>query len=155
MCRCCCLLIGPSACPKFKPSRRLILIGGGTCFSKVRKQGPNRPLVVPWDQKRRGVWLIGAPHFPTCACFLCAGGPRGFLMAYAGAKALKCASFSVCLCAYVQLHSAMGLRRVKHALIGFTPTPPTQAPCTPALAHTSPEPRMGSTSPPLVRRTEA
>ena len=29
----------------------------------------------------------------------------------------------------------------KHALIGFTPTPthpPTQAPCTPALAHTSP-----------------
>jgi len=35
-------------------------VGGDTDFSKVRKQGPNRPLVVPWDHKRRRVGLIGA-----------------------------------------------------------------------------------------------
>ena len=36
------------------------LIEGDTGFSKVRKQGPSRPVVVPWDHKRRGVGLIGA-----------------------------------------------------------------------------------------------
>ena len=35
-------------------------IGGDTGFSKVRKQGPNRLLVVSWDCKIRGVGLIGA-----------------------------------------------------------------------------------------------
>ena len=29
-------------------------VGGGTGFSKVRKQGPNRPLVVPWGQCNLG-----------------------------------------------------------------------------------------------------
>jgi len=52
------------------------------------------------------------PHCPSCACSLCAGGPRRFLMVCAGARDLKCASFSVCLCVYVRFHSIVGLRRV-------------------------------------------
>jgi len=46
-----------ASCPADVP---WLVLGGDTGFSKVRKQGPNRPLVVPWDHKRRGVGLIGA-----------------------------------------------------------------------------------------------
>ena len=50
-------------------------VGGDTGFSEVRKQGPNRPLVVPWDHKRRGVRFIGANS--------------GVVTAHAGSSMLK------------------------------------------------------------------
>jgi len=50
-----------SGCQLSRTAHMLPLpIGGDMGFSKVRKQGPNRPLVVPYDHKRRGVGLIGA-----------------------------------------------------------------------------------------------
>jgi len=69
------------------------------------------------DIAARGPWAgpMG-PHCHSCACSLSAGGPRGFLIVCAGARALKCASPSVCLCVYVQLHSVMGLRHVLQVL---------------------------------------
>jgi len=57
------------------------------------------------DIAARGPWARPmGPHCPSGACSLCAGEPRGFLMVCAGARDLKCASFSVCLCVYVKLH---------------------------------------------------
>ena len=76
--------------------------------SSMLLKNPHRWYSCPWAVGYRPM----APHCPSCACSLCAGGPRGSLVVYAGARDLKCASFSVCLCAFVQLHSIMGLRRV-------------------------------------------
>ena len=52
---------GVPVSPRNSTSRRVGMgVGGDTGFSNVRKQGLNRPLVVPWDHKRRGVRLIRA-----------------------------------------------------------------------------------------------
>ena len=112
--------------------------GGYGLFESAHTR-PNRPLVigplgsqktrsrVNWgrfgrsrrtgrfecNKAPRGPWARPmGPRCPSCACSLCAGGPSGFLVVYAGARALKPASYSACLCVYVQLHSIMGLRRI-------------------------------------------